>query len=151
MKWKALVGSGEKIGRFTLPILIVGLILNVLDPALFSVGGPSNVLKAISIIVLIPGIAVWLWSVGLILTRVPQGKLITDGPYAVVKHPLYTDVPLLVLPWLGFLFNTWLGLLVGLVMYAGARIFSTEEEKSLSVTFGSAWDEYCHRVHVPWL
>ena len=49
------------------------------------------------------------------------------------------------------IFGLLLGLLVGLVMYAGAGTFSAEEEQSLSVTFGSAWDEYCHRVHVPWL
>lgn len=36
-----------------------------------------------------------------------------------MKHPLYTAVALLVLPWLGFLLNTWLGALVGVVPYNG--------------------------------
>lgn len=151
MKLKALVGSGEKIGLLTLPFVIVGLVLNIAFPSLFDVGGPSDVLRVISIVVLIPGITIWIWTVFLILTMVPQGELITSGPYALVKHPLYTGVGLLVLPWLGFLFNTWLGALIGIVLYIGSRMFAPEEEAVLSETFGAAWDEYCDTVKIPWL
>src|SRR5512132_649961 len=63
MKLKELVGSGEKIGLLVLPFLIVGLILNILFPSLFSVGGPPTVLKVISTIILIAGVIIWLWSV----------------------------------------------------------------------------------------
>jgi len=151
MKLKELVGSGEKIGLLLLPFLIVGLILNILFPSLFSVGGPATVLKVISTIILIVGVIIWLWSVALILTRVPRKQLITSGPYAFVKHPLYTGVALLVLPWLGFLFNSWLGVLIGIVMYAGSRMFSPAEEVILSKTFGAAWEDYCGKVKIPWL
>ncbi len=151
MKLRVLVGSGGKIGLLTLPFLIIGLILNVVNPSLFDAGGPSIVLKTISIIILIPGVAIWIWSVVLILTKIPKKELITNGPYALVKHPLYTGVPMLVLPWIGFLFNTWLGVLIGIVVYIASRIFSPEEEKILSKIFGTAWDEYCRKVKIPWL
>ena len=151
MRLKALVGSGEKIGLLTLPFLIVGLILDVAYPSLFDVGGPSDALRAVSIVVLIPGLTIWIWSVVLIVTKVPRGELITSGPYALVKHPLYTGVALLVLPWIGFLFNTWLGALIGIVVYVGSRMFSPEEEAVLSETFGPAWDEYRNTVKIPWL
>jgi protein-S-isoprenylcysteine O-methyltransferase Ste14 len=151
MKLKVLVGSGDRIGTLTLPFLIVGVILNILFPSLFSVGGPSTALKLISVIMLIPGITIWIWSVVLILTKVPRGELITTGPYALIKHPLYTGVALLVLPWIGFLLNTWLGAVVGGILYIGSRIFSREEEKALSKAFGVTWDVYCNKVKVPWL
>jgi protein-S-isoprenylcysteine O-methyltransferase Ste14 len=151
MKLKALVGSGDKIGLLTLPFLVIGLVLNIWRPSLFSVGGPSIVLKAISIIVLIPGVTIWIWSVVLILTKVPRKELITNEPYSLVKHPLYTGVAFLVLPWIGFLFNTWLGVLIGIIMYVGSRMFSPEEEEELSKTFGAAWDEYRSKVKIPWL
>ncbi len=151
MKLKVLVGSGRKIAMLALPFLIAGLILNILFPSQFGVGGPSFVLKVISVIVLIPGVIVWIWSAVLILTKVPKKQLITNGPFAFMKHPLYTGVALLVLPWAGFLFNTWLGLLVGAVIYIGSRIFSPEEEKILSRVFGEAWDGYCAKVLLPWL
>jgi protein-S-isoprenylcysteine O-methyltransferase Ste14 len=151
MKLKVLVGSGDRIGLLTLPFLVIGLILNIVIPSLFNVGGPSIVLRVISIIILIPGLTIWIWSVVLILTKVTKKELITNGPYSLVKHPLYTGVALLVLPWIGFLFNTWLGVLIGIVVYIGSRIFSPEEEEVLSKTFGTTWDEYCKKVKIPWL
>jgi protein-S-isoprenylcysteine O-methyltransferase Ste14 len=57
----------------------------------------------------------------------------------------------MVLPWLGFLFNTWLGALIGVILYIASRIFSPEEEKTLAKTFGPTWDEYYKKVKIPWL
>ncbi len=151
MKLKTLVGSGEKIGLLTLPFLVVGLALNIMYPSAFSVGGPSTALRVAAIVILVPGVTIWIWSVVLILTRVPRKELVMDGPYALVKHPLYTGVALLVLPWIGFLFNTWLGALIGAVLYVGSRLFSPEEEEMLAKTFGATWDEYCRRVKIRWL
>ena len=139
MNVKLLVGSGDKIGLFTLPVLIIGVIANIAYPSAFDVGGPPTALGVVSAIVLVAGITVWAWSVVLILTRVPRGELITTGPYAWAKHPLYTSVALLVLPWLGFLLNTWLGVVVGVAMYIGSRIYSPAEEAQLAVEFGPAW------------
>jgi len=151
MNLKVLVGSGDRILLLTLPFLIIGLILNILFPSAFHIGGPPTVLKVISIILLIPGVTIWIWSVVLILTKVPKKELITYGPYSLVKHPSYTGVALLVLPWIGFIFNTWLGALIGVILYIASRIFAPAEEKILSKTFGTAWDEYCKKVKIPWL
>jgi protein-S-isoprenylcysteine O-methyltransferase Ste14 len=151
MDLKRLVGSGDRIGLFTLPFLVVGLVTNVAFPSLFGVGGPPPALALISAIVLVPGITIWIWSVVLIVTKVSRGELITSGPYALVKHPLYTDVSLLVLPWLGFLLNTWLGAALGIVLYVGSRLFERSEEMSLSETFGEAWAGYCSTVKIRWI
>lgn len=151
MKLKTLIGSGDKIGLTVLPVIAVGLALNILYPDFFSVGGPPPLVKAISLFMLLPGIINWVWSVYLILTFVPRKALITHGPYSIVKHPLYTGVAFLVIPWVGFLFNTWLGIAVGLVMYAASRKFSPQEEKELSQIFGTAWEKYRNRVLMPWL
>jgi len=148
---RTLVGSGDRIGLFTLPFLVVGLILNVAYPAVFDVGGPPAALLVASSAVLAVGVAIWAWSIVLIVTRVPNGELITSGPYALVKHPLYTAVALLVLPWLGLILNTWLGAVVGVVLYTGSRIFAPAEEATLSNTFGAAWAEYTSLVKIPWL
>lgn len=149
MKLNVLVGNGRKIGLFTLPFLIVGLILNVWFPAFFSIGGPSFAMGLVSIIILIPGLINWIWSGALIVTKIPRKELITTGPYALVKHPLYTGVALLVLPWIGILCNTWLGILIGVIVYTGSRLYAPEEEQLLSKTFGAAWDDYCKKVKLP--
>jgi len=150
MNLRQLVGSGEKIVLLLLPFLVGGVILNLAFPSFFGVGGPSDPLRVISAVVLVPGVAIWLWSAALILTRVPRGELITGGPYALVKHPLYTAVALLVLPWVGFLLDTWLGVVLGLVLYVGTRLFAPEEEAALSASFGARWDAYRRRVLIPW-
>ena len=151
MKLKILVGNGRKIGLLTLPFLVVGILLNILFPSVFGVGGPPLFLIVISAIVLVPGVVLWIWSVALILIKVPKKELITTGPFALMKHPLYTGVALLVLPWFGFLLNTWLGALIGIVIYIGSRLYSPEEEKILSKIFGASWEAYTSKVILPWL
>lgn len=148
---KALVGSGDKIGLFTLPFVLLGGLLNLLFPAFFSVGGPSLFVTVIALLLLIPGVIIWIWSVLLILIHVPQQHLITNGPYALVKHPLYTGVALLVLPGLGLLLNTWVGILIGVTLYIGSRRFAPEEEKLLAKAFGTTWEEYRQQIKIPWL
>ena len=94
----ALIGSGDRIGAFVLPFVLVGVALNIAFPEAFSVGRTPLWLQAVSAFVLAVGVAVWAWSVLLILTKVRAGELVTTGPYLLVKHPLYTSVAVLVLP-----------------------------------------------------
>ena len=151
MNIRELVGSGDRVGLLTLPFLVIGVALNLAFPSFFGVGGPPDILRWLSVAVLLLGLAMWIWSAALILTKVPRHELITGGPYALVRHPLYTGVALLVVPWLGFLLNTWLGVVIGAVLYIGSRLFSPNEEAALSRTFGPAWDQYRSHVMLPWL
>lgn len=151
MTLKELVGSGDKIILATMPVVIVGVILNIAFPSIFEVGDPSDALRTVSIAVLIPGVAIWLWSAMLILTKVPRGELITTGPFAWVKHPIYTSVALLVIPWAGFLLNTWVGAAIGIVLYVACRRYAPEEEAQLAEAFGADWDAYRAGVKIPWL
>src|SRR4029079_18604218 len=136
MNLRSLMGSGDRIMLLALPFLVVGGAFNYVHPAFFSVGGPPTWLVIVSGGMLIVGVLVWLWSVALILRDVPRGRLITSGPYRLVRHPLYTAVALLVLPWLGFLLDPGLGLVLGAVVYVGSRLFAPAEEAELSRTFG---------------
>ena len=67
---RQLVGSGDRIGVFMLPFVVVGLGLNIAFPAAFDVGGPPPLLQAVSLAILVAGIIVWAWSVVLILAKV---------------------------------------------------------------------------------
>jgi protein-S-isoprenylcysteine O-methyltransferase Ste14 len=147
----SLVGSGDKIALLMSPFVVVGVLLNVMFPAAFDVAGPSWALQLLSLVVLAVGVVMWVWTAVLILRKVPRGELITTGPYTVVKHPLYTGVAFLVLPWAGFLLDTWLGVLLGAVLYLASRLFAGEEEAELAATFGDRWDRYATSVKIPWL
>ena len=112
LRLRALIGSGDRIAAFVLPFVVVGILLNVAFPDVFGVGGPPRWLGIVAAVAFAVGVAGWAWSVGLILTKMRVGQLVTSGPYALVKHPLYTAVALLVLPSLGILLDTWLGLII---------------------------------------
>jgi protein-S-isoprenylcysteine O-methyltransferase Ste14 len=72
-------------------------------------------------------------------------------PYSIVKHPLCTSVAVLVLRWIGYIFDTWLGAVIGIILYIGSRMFAPAEEAELSRTFDATWDGYCTAVRMPWV
>lgn len=148
---RELTGAGDRIAVVTVPIAVIGVVLNVAFPAAFEVGGPPDALRTLSIVVLAVGVVAWAWSVTLILTVARRGDLITTGPFRVVRHPLYTGVSLLVLPWLGFLLDTWLGAAIGLVLYLAARRFAGAEDAALAERFGPSYEAYRGSVALPWL
>jgi protein-S-isoprenylcysteine O-methyltransferase Ste14 len=79
------------------------------------------------------------------MTKARAGELVTSGPYAMLKHPLNTSMALLVLPRAGFLLDSWFGAAVGVVLYAGSRLFAPREELGLAERFGPQWDATAHR------
>jgi protein-S-isoprenylcysteine O-methyltransferase Ste14 len=151
MQVRKLVGSGDRIAVATLPFAVVAVALHIAFPSWFDVSGPPPLLRSASIGILVVGIVVWIWSGALILRHVPRGELITTGPFAMVRHPLYTGVSLLVVPWLGFLLNTWIGAAIGIVMYVAARRYARAEERELAETFGDRWAAYRDAVLLPWV
>ena len=150
-KLRRLIGSGDRIAVFMLPFVVVGVFLNVAFPEAFDIGGPPLLFGVLAAVLLAAGIVVWAWSVMLILSKVPRGQLITTGPFTLVKHPLYTGVALLVLPWAGFLLDTWLGAALGAALYLGTRMYAPAEEAELAREFGAEWDEYARTVKILWL
>jgi len=115
MKLKLLVGSGDRIISLDLPFIAVGIAANIICPKLFELGFATGGLVA-GIILLVIGVPVWLSGVALVLINVPKKKLITTGPFAVIPHPMYTALALLVVPGLGLLFGTWVGAGIGAML-----------------------------------
>lgn len=71
-------------------------------------------------------------------------QLVTTGPYAIVRHPMYV----------GLAFAAWGALLiyftwttVYFACFAPLLAFRAyREEQALSAEFGEQWHEYCKRV-----
>jgi protein-S-isoprenylcysteine O-methyltransferase Ste14 len=79
--------------------------------------------------------------------RVIKGhELITRGPYAVVRNPIYLGMFGLILA-TGLAFSRWWTLLAALVVFlVGNRIRVRAEEQLLRETFGTQFDDYAQRV-----
>ncbi len=150
MSIKTLVGAGDRIAALALPFVVVGVIANRLWPQVFraGLGGAGRIA---GIVLLVPGVALWLASVLQILVLVPKGKLITSGPFALMRHPLYTSVALLVIPGCGLLFDSWLGFAIGLILYGSVRAFAPREDRDLADRFPQDYPAYRKRVMLPWL
>jgi protein-S-isoprenylcysteine O-methyltransferase Ste14 len=150
MNIKKLAGSGDKIMGFTLPFALAGIILNVLHPQWFKMNtGVTGII--IGAVLLCLGVPFWLISVVQMLKYVSQDKLITKGMFSLVLHPIYTSVALLVIPGIAFVFDTWVLLLIGVVLYIISRIFRREEDKKLEGVFSKEYEIYRSKVIIPWL
>jgi protein-S-isoprenylcysteine O-methyltransferase Ste14 len=84
------------------------------------------------------------WS---ITARVLEGhKLITEGPYSVVRNPIYTGMFGMLLA-TGLAISHWLGLLIAIVVFAaGTAIRVHSEEKLLRETFLEEFESYARKV-----
>ena len=84
------------------------------------------------------------WSLA---ARVLEGhKLVTEGPYNVVRNPIYTGMFGMLLA-TGLAVSHWLGLSMAIVVFAiGTSIRVRSEEKLLREAFGAEFDDYARRV-----
>jgi protein-S-isoprenylcysteine O-methyltransferase Ste14 len=79
--------------------------------------------------------------------RVVEGhKLVTDGPFGVVRHPIYLAMGLLLLsPVIGF--SSWLGAGLSIILFVAGTVMRVRaEEAVLTQEFGGEYAAYKERV-----
>ncbi len=84
------------------------------------------------------------WSLA---ARVVQGhKLVTEGPYSIVRNPIYTGMFGMLLA-TGLAVSHWIGLMFAILLFAiGTFIRVQSEERLLREMFGSEFDAYAREV-----
>jgi protein-S-isoprenylcysteine O-methyltransferase Ste14 len=78
--------------------------------------------------------------------------LITQGPYRIVRHPIYSGMFMMMIA-TGLVVGTWIALLAGSVVFLLGTLWRVRlEEKLLIETFGSQYLEYKRKVpaFIPW-
>lgn len=71
-------------------------------------------------------------------------RLITSGPFAYVRHPIYLGGGMVELGSI-LIYRTWATLLIGLASVL-LPIRARREEVALAAEFGKEWEDYCRRV-----
>jgi len=77
-------------------------------------------------------------------TLAPNHRLVTRGPFAIVRHPMYLGLALAALGALA-LYRTWSTMLFVLQVPV-LVVRAHREEELLARTFGGAWEQYAARV-----
>ena len=73
-------------------------------------------------------------------------KLVREGPYRFVRHPIYTGMLGMILA-AGLAWSHWIGFLIALALFAiGTALRVRSEENLLREQFGAAFDDYKRRV-----
>ena len=88
------------------------------------------------------------WS---LTARIVEGhRLVTSGPYAFVRNPIYTGMWGLQLATCLAFSSWWLGYkmvaITAVIYYAGTALRVSREERLLRAEFGEAFDAYAQRV-----
>lgn len=84
--------------------------------------------------------------------HVRRNELVTTGPYAWVRNPVYSAILLLCTGLLLMAYNLWLLLLPPVMWALMTAMLIPTEEKWLRELYGQAYIDYCARVNrcIPW-
>jgi protein-S-isoprenylcysteine O-methyltransferase Ste14 len=84
------------------------------------------------------------WSIQ--LDRAATGELLRDGPYAWMRHPIYSGAMLEAVA-IGLLFGSWCAIAAALLLFCPAELARARfEERLLREQFGAAYDDYARHV-----
>jgi len=145
------LNSAGVIWRIVILVVIVGLSQGVARgwiprPRPFPYGVQ---LLGVALAVLGVGFAIWArmilgsnWGMPMTLREKPE--LITAGPYAFVRHPIYTGIIFAMLG-TGLTVGTW-WLLILLVAFGYFLISMRQEEKDMQANFPDAYPAYMART-----
>jgi protein-S-isoprenylcysteine O-methyltransferase Ste14 len=143
MEKLSLFGIGPKIGRIMLPLLAALITVSILWPQYFWFANPRPVwLWILGIVVLVVGLTLWISSGKMLIKYVRETRLMTTGPYAVCRNPLYAAVILFVIPGVALLMNSWLVLTASVAGYIVFKICVKQECDEVKRFFGEEYERY---------
>lgn len=142
MSWS---GVGPKMAAVAFPALALAIALAVAGVSLpLPITPRAGVALGAPLLAL--GIVWWIAS-GVHFVRHFDGRsLVTTGPYAWCRHPIYASAIVFVLPATALLVHAWSFLLVDLLLWGAFRVFIGGEDLELARRFGAAYDLYRQEV-----
>ena len=144
-------GVGPRIGLGTLLHFVIAIALDWWTCPFFTISLISPQTASVTgIIMLIAGVALYLLTTIHLQRARQQQKLITTGPYRIVRHPLYSIGLLLLCPGVCLLLHSWLLLTTPLTMAILMRMLIPKEERTLVQMFGDAYRDYQKCVPMFW-
>ncbi|MBE0661366.1 MAG: hypothetical protein IH597_02775 [Bacteroidales bacterium] len=143
-----LGGIGPRLALICLPYIVLSLsvmyhypeFLNLVFLDLASV-------KLFAYFWLFLGSSFWAYSAITFLRGFMKGRLITWGPYAFCRNPIYASVIIFIIPAFALIFHSGILFSVALALYIGFKLSIHGERIVLYKTFGEAYEQYEKSVY----
>lgn len=141
-------GLGPKIFRPAAILAVAGGLAGRFAPEVFSMGATfMQPLRALlGWMLVLYGAGFCLWGVVRMTRAVNSGGLDTGGPFAMVRHPIYSAWIVFLFPGIALVSGAWLILGSSLLAWAAFRKWAPAEEEALLELFGPPYAEYKRRT-----
>jgi protein-S-isoprenylcysteine O-methyltransferase Ste14 len=141
-------GIGPKLALLSLPYIILCTVVLINYPAFGNVELLDTV--TVSIIACVwaaMGLLLWMWAAFWFVKHFSAHKLITTGPFALCRNPIYASIILFIIPALGVIMHSAPVLSVAVVLYIGFKISIHGECILLERLFGEEYNSYRKSVN----
>lgn len=144
----SILGIGPMLAIFTITYAVITYLLTILTGNFAIIKPvPNTIINIISATLLTIGLPFFIVSAKTLLKGFPEGKLMTDGVYKIVRNPLYSSFICFIVPALVILTKSILVMTTPIFMYFLFKVLIKKEEKYLEQTFGKEYLEYKDRVY----
>ncbi len=137
--------------NFSITAILFGVLtgwLTYLFPDWFVISCiPYWILIVLGIGLLLAGTAVYVHSLRIFNCGYRKQQLVIDGPYSIVRHPIYAEWILLICPGFLLLFRSWIMLFVPIAAYISFKANVYKEDDYLKDKFGQAYSDYRSKVN----
>ncbi len=138
-----LFGCGPKLALLCLPYVILSLIVMYRYPEFFDLKLLDFLyVKVSGFIWLALGMIYWIYSAIFFLKYFQPGKLLTEGPFALCRNPIYSSIIVFIIPSLALIFHSGLIFSISIVLYIGFKISIHGETTVLRRIFGEDYEIY---------
>jgi protein-S-isoprenylcysteine O-methyltransferase Ste14 len=140
-------GAGPLFALLSLVIAVpVIMIARRLKPLFEMSFLPHRMLAAAGVALIVVGIFIWLSAVISVQHAYTKGKLITSGVYGLCRHPLYAAWAFFIATGIAFLLNSWLCLVIPVILCAALKRLAKKEDIYLETRFGAEYINYKQRT-----
>jgi protein-S-isoprenylcysteine O-methyltransferase Ste14 len=138
-----LFGCGPRLALICLPYVILSLIVMYKYPEFFDLRFLNfSYAKVIGFTLLGLGVIYWIYSAYFFLKFFKPGSLITKGPFALCRNPIYSSIIVFIIPSLALIFHSGLIFSISIVLYIGFKISIHGETIVLRRLFGEEYGIY---------
>jgi protein-S-isoprenylcysteine O-methyltransferase Ste14 len=142
-KTMTLFGCGPRIALLALPYTILALSVMFYYPEFLNLAWLNiPAAKAAGFTWLAIGLLFWTWSAIFFLKEFKPGKLITGGPFACCRNPIYASIIIFNIPGLGIIFHSGIILSMAINLFIIFRLSIHGEALVLKSIFKEEYTEY---------